>query len=331
MQSIEDFFQSHVVLKKEVIAQAGSDRAYTRLYTSQGNFIHCESSNRKENNTFIYFTQAFNALQLPVPQLLACSEDRLQYIQTDGGTSDLLQTTQLLGFTEELKQLYQQALRALCTLQVQGDAHLDYEHCFASKEFDVYAVQADLNYFKYYFLDLLSVTYNKVALQHEFERWGQACAAIKPRHFMYRDFQGRNILVNHHVLTFIDYQGGMKGPIHYDVASLLWQAKAKLPLDWKNNLLNYYIDQLTQYMPVDRDTFNADYAKIVLTRLLQVLGAYGLRGLIEKRPHFVSSIPFGLEHIQQWMHEYTLNDYPELQHVLTILSSPKIMERFQAV
>lgn len=329
MQALDVFLANHTILKSEELLQAGSNRSYTRLYTSSGNFILCKNAHVAENNTFFYFAEIFASINAPVPKLIAINEERTQYIQTDGGSQDLLQTTLQLGYTDQVRRLYEEALKALCNLQIKAHANIDYTKCFAAQQFDRYAVQADLNYFKYYFLDLLNLSYNKTILQKEFERWSDYCGAIEPTSFMYRDFQGRNILVNDQQLTFIDFQGGMQGPPHYDVASLLWQAKAALPITWKKELLDYYIAALSVHTPLDEFVFKHNFSRILLTRLLQVLGAYGLRGIIEKRPHFLSSIPYGLEHLKQWLSLYTLDDFPEMTSILEQLIQPEIKAQFQ--
>jgi hypothetical protein len=145
---------------------------------------------------------------------------------------------------------------------------------------------------------------------------------------MFRDFQGRNIMVKEGVVSFIDYQGGMTGPLQYDVASLLWQAKAQLPPAWKQSLYLEYKNAVSKLISIDQTLFDADYSLLVLIRLLQVLGAYGLRGIIQQRAHFISSIPSGLRNLQEWAATYTLDDYPILQEIIAQLGQESFMHRF---
>lgn len=326
---VDDFFGKDNILNVEVLPKAGSDRQYKRLITTTGSFILCHNSNQEENRSFQYFANLFSQHGLPVPRVLAMSSDFQSYIQDDLGPLDLLTVVQQQGHTEEVKALYKTCLHHLAQLQVVAGADVDFHQCYGNAEFDHYAIQADLNYFKYYFLDRVGISYDKVALAKEFEYLSTSISAIEPRQFMYRDFQGRNILIHQGQPYFIDFQGGMKGPIQYDAASLLWQAKAKLPDAWKAELFDYYLHCVNEIIPIDAASFKEGYAQLLLVRLLQVLGAYGLRGLIEKKPHFISSIPFGLENLASWMSLYACPDCPILLSIITQLSSPEFIKQFQ--
>jgi len=148
---------------------------------------------------------------------------------------------------------------------------------------------------------------------------------------MFRDFQSRNIMVHKNGIYFIDYQGCMQGPPQYDVASLLWQAKAQLPAAWKEDLLNGYIASLSK-LPVprmDEIHFRRGYLQFVLLRMLQVLGAYGFRGLLEHKPHFISSIGPALKNLQEFLSDHPqIPTYPELRNLLEKLSSTEMQERY---
>jgi aminoglycoside/choline kinase family phosphotransferase len=326
-----EFIGEGNVIGIESILQAGSDRHYERILTNGKSYILCHNENVHENNTFIYFTQIFHEVKLPVPTIYAVSEDRKDYLLSDNGRSSLLDEVMKNGYTDEVKKLYELSLSHLARMQVEADMRMDYSYCFAAKQFDKQAVLADLNYFKYYFLDLHKIIYDKASLNLEFEQLANEVAANVNQHFMFRDFQGRNILIDNQQPFFIDYQGGMKGPLQYDVASLLWQAKANLPMAWRTELYAYYKDELKQYIAVHDSQFDMDYSLLLLVRLVQVLGAYGLRGLIEKRSHFLSSIPQGLQNIVAWMSEYNLPTYPVLTHVLQQLTTEEFIKKYTNV
>jgi aminoglycoside/choline kinase family phosphotransferase len=327
----EAFLGNDTVVGIELIHKAGSDREYQRILTATKSYILCKNENVAENESFFYFTTIFNTLQLPVPTIHCISADRKHYLLSDNGRAALLDVVLQQGHTEEVKQLYQKSLKQLAKLQLLGDAKIDYSHCFAAKQFDAQSVLADLNYFKYYFLDLHQVVYDKQGLQREFELLSQEVNAIPTQHFMFRDFQGRNILIHDGEPCFIDYQGGMKGPLQYDVASLLWQAKAELPETWKQELFDFYTAEVQQYRDIDVSQFQYEYSRIVLVRLLQVLGAYGLRGLIEKRSHFLSSIPQGLSNLDKWIQQYNLPSYPILEKVILQLTQKEFIQKYSAV
>jgi len=173
--------------------------------------------------------------------VLAVSDDHTVYLQEDFGDVSLLQVLESEGYTDHVYQLFQKSLKALAHLQVQGNKQLNYEWCITSKEFGKQAIMADLLYFKYYFLDTLQIPYDKEKLIDDFEVLSIYLARADHRYFMYRDFQSRNILIQDDEVRFIDFQGGMKGAVQYDVASLLWQAKADLSADWKQRLLDEYV------------------------------------------------------------------------------------------
>ncbi len=318
---LQTYFGADKNIQIVPLAQAGSDRKYYRVIVDDTSYIACENNNSKENESFFYFSDFFDKHGIPVPKIIDISKDRTKYIQEDVGNESLLERIMKEGMTEAVQEIYKKSLTGLVSMQVSGGRELDFSKCFSAALFDKHAVMADLNYFKYYFLDLRKVMYDKVKLNVEFEKLAARIGQIEPLYFMYRDFQGRNIILKNDMPSFIDHQGGMRGPLQYDVASLLWQAKAQLSSTVKQTLYAHYKQELKKQILVDEQIFDANYSLIVLVRLLQVLGAYGLRGIIEQRAHFLSSIPLGLENIKEWLAEYSLDDYPELHHVLRKLET----------
>ncbi len=186
---------------------------------------------------------------------------------------------------------------------------LDYENwCLTSSEFGKQAIMSDLLYFKYYFLDTLQLPYDKEKLIADFETFSSSLGNAEHKYFMFRDFQSRNIMVENEEVHFIDYQGGMKGALQYDVASMLWQAKAELSETWKQELLEYYMDCVEKELgtAINKIQFVKQYHGYVLIRLMQVLGAYGFRGLFERKAHFLVSIPLGLKNLRSFLHQFTM-------------------------
>lgn len=330
-QEASAYLKGESIIGFETILQAGSERAYTRIITNAGSYILCRNENRKENETFFYFTEHFAKYNIPVPKVLAISNDKVEYLLSDNGKSSLLDILLQKGYTNEVMQYYKAALSNLAQMQIVAAKELDYSKCFTSASFGSKTVLADLNYFKYYFLDLQGIDYDKVKLLDEFNLLASLFDSTQYVHFMYRDFQGRNILIDKSDICFIDYQGGMNGPLQYDVASLLWQAKANLPQKWKEELLNHYLCELKSYTQIDEKQFVDEYEKIVMIRLLQVLGAYGLRGLIERKTHFITSITQGLANIEKWISQYSLAAYPTLEFVLRQLTNEKITKKYSSV
>lgn len=313
------------------IPQSGGDRIYFRILQGNQSWIATYNLNIKENETFIYFANHFSNKGLPVPKVLVVSEDKSIYIQADLGNVSLLDVLEKEGKSEKVFSLFQKSLKALAKLQVEGGKGLDYNYCLTSKEFGKHSILTDLLYYKYYFLDTLQYPYDKQALIDEFELLSDQLASKDLNHFLFRDFQSRNIIVNEDEVYFIDFQGGMQGGLSYDVASLLWQAKAELSNEWKEKLVNYYIEEVQKLLPSPMDVaqFKKQYNGFVLLRLLQVLGAYGFRGLFERKAHFLASIPLGLNNLKNFLSISPLSqDTPVFAGILNWMVSADVIQRF---
>jgi aminoglycoside/choline kinase family phosphotransferase len=315
----------------ELLPQSGSDRRYFRILTDHGSFIGTFNTNLKENQTFIYFTQHFGEKGLPVPKIIATNEEGSAYLQTDLGKLSLLNKLEAEGYTEYVKSLFASSLRQLAQLQVRGDEGLDYSQCLTAKEFGKQAIMSDLLYFRYYFLDTLREPYDKQAMVDDFEALATYLTHTEYKFFMFRDFQSRNIMIDHERPYFIDYQGGMKGAPQYDAASMIWQARADLPDDWKQYLLTHYMDCLDELLPtpLERYVFVGQYYGYVLIRLLQVLGAYGFRGLFERKAQFLTSIPLALRNLKWFIDNRPLGIHvPEFKRMLSFVTSDEVISRF---
>ena len=313
------------------LPQSGSDRQYFRIEGKTQSIIATVNSNQKENETFCYFSEHFKALNFPVPEIFAINNDKTIYLQSDFGNVSLLNVIEEKGKTEEVYYLLKQSLKNLAKLQIQGDKGLDYDQCITSKEFGKQAILSDLLYFKYYFLDTLKIPYDKEKLIEVFDALSHYLSRVDYKFFMYRDFQSRNVMGKDDNVFFIDYQGGMKGALQYDVASFLWQAKAELSDEWKDGLLDYYMDCVDEILPtpIDRNRFVSQYNGYVLIRLLQVLGAYGFRGIFERKAHFLDSIPLALQNLYNFLnHKMVGISVPEFERLLTIIVSDEMVNKF---
>ncbi len=325
-------FNEDAIESIEKLPQSGSDRIYFRLGAGGRTYIVTYNLNKKENNTFIAFSEHFKQFGSPVPLVYAMNEEATVYIQEDFGTMSLMDILLKEGHSDRVYNLFQKSLKELAHIQIVGGADLDYELCLTAKEFGKQAIMSDLLYFKYYFLDTLKYPYDKQALLDDFEALSNYLTHTSNKHFMFRDFQSRNVMVKNEEVHFIDYQGGMKGALQYDVASLLWQAKAELPDDWKNGLLEYYMDRIDEKLPkpVERSTFVSQYNGYVLIRLLQVLGAYGFRGLFERKAHFLTSIPLALRNLKWFMlNMHTGIELGTFNELLQFIVSDEVVSRFQ--
>jgi aminoglycoside/choline kinase family phosphotransferase len=322
-------------LEIDVLPQSGSDRRYFRLHIANSDtLIATFGNNIKENEAFIYFANHFYSKDLPVPEIFKINEDRDIYLQEDFGDVSLLNILEKKGYVPEVYQLFKQSLAQLARLQVLGDKDIDYNLCLTNSEFGKQAIMADLLYFKYYFLDGLAKPYDKQKLIDDFEALSNYLTHTEYKYFMFRDFQSRNILVKENNVHFIDFQGGMKGAPQYDVASLLWQARANLPDEWKTNLLEDYMDAFETITgeTLDRTIFRSQYNGYVLIRLLQVLGAYGFRGLFERKAQFLTSIPQALNNLKAFIDDNSVGiSVPEFKKILEICVDEEIIKRFTPI
>lgn len=316
----------------EKLPQSGSDRVYFRIYDGEKTVIATYNLNQKETRTFIYFSRHFVQAGLPMPAILGVNKEDTIYLQEDLGTESLLNKLEESGHGDYAYSLFQKSLKELVRVQILGDKDLDYNWCLTAKEFGKQAIMSDLLYFKYYFLDTLQLPYDKQAMMDDFEALSTYLTRTEYKYFMFRDFQSRNIIVRDEAVHFIDYQGGMKGALQYDVASLLWQAKAELSEEWKDSLLEYYMDQVEAVLqkPVDRITFVSQYNGYVLIRLLQVMGAYGFRGLFERKAHFLASIPLAMRNLQFFIEHKRIGIItPEFNRVLHLVVAEDMIKRFE--
>lgn len=303
----------------EALPASGSARRYFRLFSAQKTYIGVYHQNLEENRLFIQFSEHFRRNGLHVPEVFCVSEDEQAYIQEDLGKTMLLDVVEYerqgAFLNEHLMELYRKALVELLRFQFAGEG-LDYSHCIPRPVFDRRCISWDLNYFKYCFLRLAGADFSEEALENDFEKLTDFLCAIPTDYFMFRDFQSRNIMVGQEEVWFIDYQGGRQGALQYDVASLLFDAIVAIPDVQREELLDFYIGKLQQYKMIAATIFRTGYYRFVLVRLLQAMGAFGLRGLHEKKQHFIDSIQPGLQNITGLFDSGKLgNDYPEIRRV----------------
>ena len=276
---------------------------------------------------------------LNVPKVLAVSDDEMNYVQQDLGNVllfDYIAEGRKTGvFSAKEKDMLRETMRALARFQVTGAEEFDFNQCYPQPEFNLRSILWDLNYFKYCFLKATGLEFQEDKLENEFERLAYILLQNRMNAFMYRDFQSRNVMVVEKVVEssegsevrevvpyFIDFQGGRKGPVFYDVASFLWQAKANFHPDLREELVEVYLEELQKYMPVDKEVFYETLKHFVLFRTMQVLGAYGFRGYFEKKPHFLQSIPFAIDNLRHLL-KHASEDYPYLIEVLQKMTEMK--------
>jgi aminoglycoside/choline kinase family phosphotransferase len=317
--------------KMDTIAQAGSDRRYFRIHGATKSAVGAYNADFKENKAFIRFTQHFWKKGLPVPEIYAENLSNGVYLQTDLGDTQLFSLLPPIGspWSDELVGLYKKSVASLADLQIIGGEDLDYSVCYPRAAFDKQSMMWDLNYFKHYFLKLAKVPFDEGALEEDFQKFTNYLLLAECNYFLFRDFQSRNIMIKDGNPVFIDYQGGRKGALQYDVASLLYQAKGGVPNDIKKAVFEHYVDKVESMISIDRDFFTDQYYGYVLIRCLQALGAYGFRGLYERREHFLSSIPFAIDQMEQILGMIKLPvRLPELFKCLELICKSEQFEGF---
>ena len=306
---------------------SGSNRRYFRL-TGERSIIGVIGTCKEENESFIYLAKHFKGQNLPVPQVLAVSDDNMAYIQEDLGDNILFGAIEkgrkTRSFSNEEKELLIKTIRILPDIQFLGAIGLNFDKCYPLAEFDTRTIMWDLNYFKYCFLKATGLEFQEDKLEDDFQKMSEVLMRSQSSTFMYRDFQSRNVMLVDNNPWFIDFQGGRKGPFYYDVASFLWQAKANMPDSLRQELIKEYIDALRKYKPVDEKYFHEQLRHFVLFRTLQVLGAYGFRGYFEKKPHFMQSVPFAVANLRTLLQE----PYPEYPYLSKILKELVEMKQF---
>ena len=320
-EELQKLYQQYTGVTPDAITEmpaSGSNRRYFRL-TGVQNLIGVYGTSIEENDAFLYMAEHFKKKNLPVPQVVSISEDRSFYLQEDLGDTLLFHAIEkgraTSSFSEEEKELLRKTIRLLPSIQFAGADGFDFSRCYPQPEFNQRSILWDLNYFKYCFLKATGLEFQEDKLEDDFMKMSDVLLRSTSATFMYRDFQSRNVMIKDGEPWFIDFQGGRKGPFFYDVASFLWQAKARYPETLRNELLDEYIQALCKYKPVDRNYFFNQLRHFVLFRTLQVLGAYGFRGYFEKKPHFIQSVPYAIENLRQLLSE----DYPEYPYLCSVL------------
>lgn len=301
----------------------GSDRKLFRLKSAVGaTAIGVEHDDADENRAFVAFSRHFRAAGAPVPEIYAADLGAGCYLEEDLGDTtlfDLLQRERgnSPAVPPSVAALYEEAIRALARLQIEGVRGLDTSLCHPHSAFDRRSMSWDLNYFKYYFLKLARVPFHEQRLENDFDTLCSFLTKAPSEFFLFRDFQSRNIMIRDGSPWFIDYQGGRLGALPYDVASLLLDAKANLPFDFRERLKGVYLSAASQFAPVDREEFARYYRGFALIRILQAMGAYGYRGFYERKTHFLQSVPYALRNLEHLLAEGELPvKLPELWSAL---------------
>ncbi|MCR5004118.1 MAG: phosphotransferase [Bacteroidales bacterium] len=327
MEELKKLFKEYTGREADEVNEltsSGSNRRYYRLKGGSISIIGCVGTSIEENEAFISIAKHFHDKGINVPKVFAVSEDRKAYIQEDLGDEQLyvaLTPGRESGdYSIFERNLLNKTMAMLPKIQFKGGDGLDFSKCYPEPAFNARMVEFDLNYFKYCFLKATGCEFHEVRLQDDFDKLRDDLTQDMGETFMYRDFQARNVMIKDGEPYFIDFQGGRRGPIYYDVASFIWQARARYSEDLREELVSTYLRALKGYMEVDEAEFRKKLRLFVLFRTLQVLGAYGFRGYFEKKPHFLASVPYALSNLRKLL-QTPFEEYPYLNEVLTRLAN----------
>jgi aminoglycoside/choline kinase family phosphotransferase len=329
MDVLNSLFERHFQMPVERVeplqGQLGaSGRKIIRLVGGQQAAIGILHDVREENVAFLEFSRHFRRHDLPVPQVFAEDLDQGAYIEEDLGETTLFDFLSKNRAGErvspEVVEAYRRVVAILPRFQVEAGRDLNYSVCYPRDSFDRQSIAWDLNYFKYYFLRLAGIPFNEQALENDFERLTNFLLSADHGYFLYRDFQSRNVMLRDSHPFFLDYQGGRKGALHYDIASLLYDAKADLQPELRQELLDHYLESLGKLLPLRRDEFMRHYYAYVWVRIMQAMGAYGFRGFFERKAHFLQSVPYALKNVR-WL----------LHHTELPIPTPTLMDAFKSM
>jgi aminoglycoside/choline kinase family phosphotransferase len=302
----------------------GSGRTILRLFGEQSSAIGIVSDVREENVAFLEFSRHFRRHGLPVPEIYAEDPSLCAYLEEDLGNTTLFEFLCENRVGEDIApqavEAYRKVVAMLPRFQVAGGRDLNYKVCYPRASFDRQSIAWDLNYFKYYFLRLAGIPFSEQALEDDFGRLTKFLLSAGRDYFLYRDFQSRNVMLRDGYPFFLDYQGGRRGALQYDIASLLYDAKADLPPQLRQELLDHYLATLANFIAVERDAFMQHYYAYAYVRIMQALGAYGFRGFYERKVHFLQSVPYALKNLR-WL----------LHHVKLPIALPMLMEAFRSL
>jgi aminoglycoside/choline kinase family phosphotransferase len=341
MDVLNKLFEKHFHAPPERIQPlqgelGGSGRKIIRFSWGNQSAIGVLYGVREENAAFLAFSRHFRHHGLPVPEIYGEDLDRGAYLEEDLGDITLFDFLSLNRSGESIAApvvgFYRKVVAELPRFQIEAGRDLDYSVCYPRGSFDRQSIDWDLNYFKYYFLRLAAIHFSEQALEDDFDRLTDLLLEAPGDFFLYRDFQSRNVMLRGAQPFFVDYQGGRKGALQYDIASLLFDAKADLPPDLREQLLDAYLEALSTHIKLDREAFLRYYHAFVYVRIMQALGAYGFRGFYERKPHFLQSVPYALKNIRWLLHNAKLPiELPTLMSAFQSMLASEKLQRLAPV
>lgn len=254
-----------------------------------------------ENDAFVALARHFASLNLPVPTIYSYKPHDRIYLEQDLGQTTLLdyllseRSSSGQPFPASVEEMYKKVLWFLPRFQIEAAKSLDFSLCLSSDSLFTVALLHDMKSFSNELVRRLLPTFDTDSLSKDFANLISHLGQAPSEYFLYRDFQSRNIMLVDGEPYFIDFQSGRRGPLQYDVISLLYQSSAKIPDIHRASLVDAYLQAVASHIPCDREQFFTYYPAFIISRMLQVLGVYGRQGLGAKKEYFAKSIPAALQ------------------------------------
>ena len=340
MKRLENIFTKKYGLAPDSIVTMrsdGSDRKIYRLFSGSQTYIGIIGDDPDENLAFVEFTKAFRNKGLRVPEIYITDLEKGVYLEEDLGDFTLFQwmtnIRDKFGFTDEIRQMYRNVIEYLPKFQIEAGTAVDYSLCYQHVIFGKHSMNWDLNYFKNRFLDTFyQHPVESNSIEKDFKTLVEFLLQEDRRFFLYRDFQSRNIMIKNNIPYFIDYQSGRRGALQYDVASLLFDSKANLPQDFREEMVNVYLLEAQKFAPVDPKRFMKYFYAFVLMRIMQAFGAYGFLSVVKGKKQFLKSIPFAIDNLKILLDKNleVFNYIPTLRKVYDNLVMDEQLTKFWA-
>lgn len=215
---------------------------------------------------------------------------------------------------DEITAIYKKVLSGLITMQVNGSTGFNGEWCWDTPSYDSsLMISRESEYFLKAFWQLLLDQPVHEGVSEEFRALAERVEKASSAFFLHRDFQSRNIMIKDGVPWFIDFQGGRRGPLGYDLASLLIDPYCGLAPDLQDELFDIYYNLLQSEMYIPSKVFRVQYNYLFLQRNMQIIGAFSFLYKVRHKEFFRSFILPSLLSLKLILELQQFDDFPILR------------------
>ena len=282
-----------------------SERRIYRLISRDLSIIGIINPSKSENDTFVSFAHHLTRKALPIPHIYLYIPEEHLYLEEDLGDEtlfDVLAAERIRtgeSFPAYAEELYKQSLEYLTRFQVECSKDFDFSLCHPERQLVPGSFTRDCSSFATNLVAKLLPSFDITRLAADFATLIAYLEVPQSSFLVHRDFQSRNIMIRENNPYFIDFQGGCKGPLQYDVVSLLYQSSTQLSPETRRNLLQHYSSVIKKLITLEASLFDSYYSGFIISRMLEVLGVYGRQGLGTGKEYFTKSIPIALTTLAQ--------------------------------